>query len=387
MSIRDSIYSVAADYPAYRLKRTVDKEDSTYSRVVNEIPGEIKGIVAGKGEFVVQGSTGQGNITAAPWVAVFDPLITTSATDGYYVVYLFSTKLERIYLSLGIGVEQFEDYYGRNEKMYQKVQKAAETLADIISASARVVYPEEGKLIYGKTDLNATAKTKLHRGYECGNIVAIEYSLADLPSDDVLSHDLQQFVSLYSELSSNPLTPNTEQLVDVSVEPEKDPIINEVFFEPREIKKSKGGASSGKFPRRSRESIKIGRRGEEIVFHHEKDKLIKEGKHELAEKVDWPASRGEYPGFDILSYTPEGEKKCIEVKSSKSSGINTVEITANEWKVATTPIHSANYYLYIVTDVFKNPKIEVLHNPANAEEMKQIQVAPAVWKIDLHGEE
>src|SRR5688572_12228871 len=41
---------------------------------------------------IVQGSPGQGNWAAVPWISVFDPAITTSATRGYYVVYLFHAE-------------------------------------------------------------------------------------------------------------------------------------------------------------------------------------------------------------------------------------------------------------------------------------------------------
>ena len=38
---------------------------------------------------LVEGSAGAGNWAAVPWISVFDPAITTSATRGYYLVYLF----------------------------------------------------------------------------------------------------------------------------------------------------------------------------------------------------------------------------------------------------------------------------------------------------------
>ena len=43
--------------------------------------------------FLVTGSPGQGNWAAVPWVAVFDPAVTESATRGYYIVYLFSADM------------------------------------------------------------------------------------------------------------------------------------------------------------------------------------------------------------------------------------------------------------------------------------------------------
>ena len=48
----------------------------------------------------VEGSTGRRNVTAAPWIAAIDPRITRSATRGYYVVYLFSVDLAKVFLTL-----------------------------------------------------------------------------------------------------------------------------------------------------------------------------------------------------------------------------------------------------------------------------------------------
>src|SRR5947207_1897861 len=38
----------------------------------------------------VAGSAGAGNWAEVPWLAIFDPLVTTTARAGYYVVFLFS---------------------------------------------------------------------------------------------------------------------------------------------------------------------------------------------------------------------------------------------------------------------------------------------------------
>jgi 5-methylcytosine-specific restriction protein A len=48
---------------------------------------------------LVEGSPGQGNWAAVPWISVFDPAITTSATRGYYVVYL-SMRMSQWFISL-----------------------------------------------------------------------------------------------------------------------------------------------------------------------------------------------------------------------------------------------------------------------------------------------
>lgn len=38
--------------------------------------------------YLVEGSAGVGNWAETPWVAIFDPLVTTSAQRGYYIVFL-----------------------------------------------------------------------------------------------------------------------------------------------------------------------------------------------------------------------------------------------------------------------------------------------------------
>ncbi len=61
--------------------------------------------------FLVHGSPGVGNWAEIPWIAVFDPAITDSATRGYYVVYLFSADLQRVYLSLNQGTTIVRDEF------------------------------------------------------------------------------------------------------------------------------------------------------------------------------------------------------------------------------------------------------------------------------------
>jgi hypothetical protein len=58
---------------------------------------------------LVEGSAGAGNWAAVPWISIFDPAITTSATDGYYVVYLFHVNKPVVHLSLNQGTTAVRD--------------------------------------------------------------------------------------------------------------------------------------------------------------------------------------------------------------------------------------------------------------------------------------
>src|SRR4051812_20947800 len=73
----------------------------SYKILVNELPREIKALISEFGETItVEGSIGKGNNTNYPWIGVFDSRVSTGATNGFYVVLLFSDDFEDLYLTL-----------------------------------------------------------------------------------------------------------------------------------------------------------------------------------------------------------------------------------------------------------------------------------------------
>lgn len=56
------------------------------------------------GEYVIEGSIGQGVWAYVPWIAIMDKDITVTTQQGVYVVYLFSKDMERVYLTFNQGV-------------------------------------------------------------------------------------------------------------------------------------------------------------------------------------------------------------------------------------------------------------------------------------------
>jgi 5-methylcytosine-specific restriction protein A len=91
MALRETLHQILTDYPLARTGALEGHPLAQFIRgdaadAVSDALGEV-----GDG-LIVQGSPGQGNWAAVPWIAVFDPAITTSATRGYYVVYLFHAE-------------------------------------------------------------------------------------------------------------------------------------------------------------------------------------------------------------------------------------------------------------------------------------------------------
>jgi hypothetical protein len=89
----------------------------------------------------------------------------------------------------------------------------------------------------------------------------------------------------------------------------------------------------------------IGDLGEHWVMRHEKDKLKKANKHNLAELVKHTSKdEGDGTGFDIQSFDIEGNKIFIEVKTTKGNKNSMFYMSKNE--LERSKEEKDNYYLY-----------------------------------------
>ncbi|MBN2298073.1 MAG: DUF3427 domain-containing protein [Deltaproteobacteria bacterium] len=87
--------------------------------------------------------------------------------------------------------------------------------------------------------------------------------------------------------------------------------------------------------------------GEKIVIAYEKRSLIESGRADLAHMVRHVAAiEGEYAAYDVESYTPQGEVKYIEVKTTRGSADTPFYLRNHELEFARR--HPDNYYLYRV---------------------------------------
>ncbi|GAB3434327.1 MrcB family domain-containing protein [Actinophytocola sediminis] len=152
------------------------------------IPPGMRVLVSGSGQ----------SLPLVPWIAVLDPDVTTTAQEGLYIVYLYRADLSRVYLSMNQGATQHKK---NAEDSGLKGVKA--------ESAALVELQEESSLIRSNLDdatlkdlletINLGARRFLPRGYEEGNIAAIEYDPTNLPDEEVLRADLTRFLALYSD--------------------------------------------------------------------------------------------------------------------------------------------------------------------------------------------
>jgi 5-methylcytosine-specific restriction protein A len=125
-----------------------------------------------------------------PWISIFDPAITTSATRGYYVVYLFHVADQKVHLSLNQGTTAVrEEFKGETRAV----------LADRAELMRKRVSDFATSLPVTKIDLGSNAR--LPGDYVAGHSLGVTYNLATLPDEAVLRTDLQIAIRAYRALT------------------------------------------------------------------------------------------------------------------------------------------------------------------------------------------
>src|SRR5262245_40892892 len=115
MPLQEALTTILTEYPKAKTEPFGGHALGTYLRQVAAKAVEAALGDAGAG-LIVEGSAGAGNWAAVPWISVFDPAITTSATHGYYVVYLFHVSEAVVHLSLNQGTTSVREEFGQRAR-------------------------------------------------------------------------------------------------------------------------------------------------------------------------------------------------------------------------------------------------------------------------------
>jgi 5-methylcytosine-specific restriction enzyme A len=152
-------------------------------------------VLAAMGELgaglVVEGSPGQGNWATVPWISVFDPAVTTSATHGYYVVYLFHASEPVVHLSVNQGTTTVREEFGA---------RAREILKDRADLMRKRVAEFAAALPIHAIELGTT-NGLLPGDYVAAHAFGASYALDALPEEATLHADLQMAVRAYRALT------------------------------------------------------------------------------------------------------------------------------------------------------------------------------------------
>lgn len=106
---------------------------------------------------------------------------------------------------------------------------------------------------------------------------------------------------------------------------------------------------------RDRKNRALGEAGERLVLAHEMRSLEHNRRPDLARRVHWVSKEdGDGAGFDILSFTPEGREKYVEVKTTIGGSRTPFFVSRNERNVSIR--HPEKYRLFRLFDFSRTPR-------------------------------
>jgi hypothetical protein len=140
----------------------------------NDVPNEIRSLPFVYSKYTVTGSVGQGNWAVVPWVAIMHSDITTSTQRGYYIVYLFSEDMTRLYLTIAQGVTETtrEEMAAINQEIRSKIEMDSKVKKD---------------------DQINLGPSKRARDYAYSTAAYILYTVEDMPSKEYIDLKRRQY--------------------------------------------------------------------------------------------------------------------------------------------------------------------------------------------------
>ena len=179
-------FAKSSTFEQAQITSDIDKEVSEL--ITRTIPQEISSYLDDN-KYLVNGSVGKGRATKTPWIAILDKEITTSTREGVYIVFLFSSDYEHVYLTLNQGTTvpgQFGPRLGKKE-----ITENSKRIRNLLSINDAIL----------KTDGNADIADERYR------LGAIYYTLWNVDDAKEGERALNLFLSVYEkykELLSTP---------------------------------------------------------------------------------------------------------------------------------------------------------------------------------------
>lgn len=243
-SLRDS--APPTNYFAEKLKAFLDvfgvrrEEAFSHDERLTEAMGnlqkwlEASSAVSTRSDLEVKISSGKGNWTKTPWIAILDQEVTTTTQQGIYVVFLVAEDLSVTYLTLNQGMTELSKSLGDAAATKEMRRIAAEIRPHIEEIA------DEGFTLDEGIDLKSQATAA--RKYEAGTIAHLALSTDDLPDDAAIEHHLKVILDAYAKSKQVDLS-NLTEIPDHN-EPDPalgsytvDDALNELFLEREDVER------------------------------------------------------------------------------------------------------------------------------------------------------
>ena len=252
----------------------------------------------------VEGKDGDGTRSIAPWVRIYSERFASSAREGYYVVFHFSTDGKRVFVTLGCAAAKSRD---------SDVQKSKEELKDqkiCVEKLIQKVGIFDMSLYQDTIDIGSN-KTR-PKGYERATIFCRSYYVAEI-NDQAITEDvcfllrvLSKVYEGYEKGQDVPSHWRTETEIDEATSAKGEP---------------KGGGQGMNLTPDEKKEVEL------QAMRKTGEYLDKEGYK--WEDVSANNNKNKNKHYDIKA-TKDGKTVCVEVKGTLSLVMNVIFMSANE---------------------------------------------------------
>lgn len=169
----------------YKKKQNFGKNSPAYKSIVESVPNTIQIVIKEKTSspqlWSIKGSAGQGNWADTPWVSVFYNKVTTKASYGFYVVYLFGKDRNTVTLALCNSSTDKTLSIDSNDVPRDKLKNGWD-ISDLMSGTL------------------SSKSGSLGASYEEGTVIQKTYSISDLQLEGI-EEDLLYLMQIYQEVA------------------------------------------------------------------------------------------------------------------------------------------------------------------------------------------
>jgi hypothetical protein len=302
----------------------------------------------GEADVGIVGRDGSGRKTAIPWVRIFSRDRSPNPQTGWYVVLLFHSEGQKLYLCVSHGST---DWTGGEFK-----PKPAQEVAPLMQWASTLLEPFFKFHPHLQSKISLGDRGKLGGPYEASTPVAKLYDVSNLPAEDEFERDLMLFAEMLHRIYEQD---DLGRLPDS--EASEFGKAQEEFKIAAEGTRSRGGQGFG-LTTLERRAV------EEHAMKLAENHLTNEGYNCKITSA--------YEPFDILA-SNSMEKFVVEVKGTTSTGAHII-LTANEVKIHRE--RSPNNALYVVHS------IQLTRESAGVSPVAKggVLVISKPWDIDQH---
>ena len=147
---------------------------------------------------------------------------------------------------------------------------------------------------------------------------------------------------------------------------------------PQELKQMLGIARRFDAAGRDERNRALGRAGEALALAHERAALAGAGRGDLAREVRWVSDEeGDGAGYDIASFTPAGQARLLEVKTTRGWDRTPFYISRNE--LAVSEARREEWRLFRLWNFSREPKAFELAPPLE----RHVSLMPTVFQASF----